>query len=72
MRNLLLGLTLLLAACAGGPTATSSQPSSRPYAMLLFGDHGFRLSPDGSTFTHGGPSTLERLTVACRMMPVHP
>jgi hypothetical protein len=31
--------------------------------VLIFGDHGFRLAPDGSGFTHGGPSTLERLTV---------
>ncbi len=34
--------------------------SSRP--VLIFGDHGFRLAPDGRSFTHGGPSTLERLT----------
>jgi hypothetical protein len=32
--------------------------------VLIFGDHGFRLSPDGGGFTHGGPSTLERLTMA--------
>jgi hypothetical protein len=31
--------------------------------VLIFGDHGFRLAPDGNGFTHGGPSTLERLTV---------
>ena len=31
--------------------------------VLIFGDHGFRLAPDGRGFTHGGPSTLERLTV---------
>jgi hypothetical protein len=36
--------------------------STRP--VLVFGDHGFRLAADGSGFTHGGPSTLERLTVA--------
>jgi hypothetical protein len=30
--------------------------------VLIFGDHGFRLAPDGSGFTHGGLSTLERLT----------
>ena len=29
--------------------------------LLVFGDHGFRLKKDGSGFTHGGPSTLERL-----------
>jgi hypothetical protein len=30
--------------------------------VLIFGDHGFRLAPDGIGFTHGGASTLERLT----------
>ncbi len=30
--------------------------------VLVFGDHGFRLSKDGREFTHGGPSTLERMT----------
>ena len=30
-------------------------------SVLIFGDHGFRLSTDGRSFTHGGPSTLERL-----------
>lgn len=30
--------------------------------VLIFGDHGFRLALDGNGFTHGGPSTLERLT----------
>ena len=30
-------------------------------SVLIFGDHGFRLSSDGRSFTHGGPSTLERL-----------
>ncbi|MCI0621757.1 MAG: DUF6079 family protein [Acidobacteria bacterium] len=39
--------------------------------LLLFGDHGFRLSPNGSVFTHGGPSTLERLTLVCHLIPVH-
>jgi hypothetical protein len=34
--------------------------SSKP--MLVFGDHGFRLDPDGTGFIHGGASTLERLT----------
>ena len=34
--------------------------SSRP--VLIFGDHGFRLAPDGRGFIHGGPSTLERVT----------
>jgi hypothetical protein len=30
--------------------------------VLIFGDHGFRLAPDGTGFMHGGASTLERLT----------
>jgi hypothetical protein len=38
--------------------------------LLLFGDHGFRLSPDGFSFTHGGPSTLERLALVCHLAPV--
>jgi hypothetical protein len=36
-------------------------------AVVIFGDHGFRLTPDGVGFTHGGPSTLERLTVVLRL-----
>ena len=35
--------------------------------VVLFGDHGFRLSADGREFTHGGPSTLERLTAIFRL-----
>ncbi len=30
--------------------------------VLVFGDHGFRMTFDGSGFTHGGSSTLERIT----------
>jgi hypothetical protein len=29
--------------------------------ILIFSDHGFRLSQDGTAFTHGAASTLERL-----------
>lgn len=29
--------------------------------LVLFADHGFRLSRDGRRYVHGGPSTLERL-----------
>jgi len=32
---------------------------SRP--ILIFADHGFRIAPDGRSYTHGGPSTLERI-----------
>jgi hypothetical protein len=35
--------------------------------VLIFGDHGFRLTPDGTGFTHGGSSTLERLTLVLRL-----
>jgi hypothetical protein len=38
------------------------KPRLRPGAsMIVFGDHGFRLAPDGSGFVHGGASTLERI-----------
>ena len=36
--------------------------------VLIFGDHGFRLAPDGRSFTHGGPFTLERLTLVVLLM----
>jgi hypothetical protein len=29
--------------------------------LLVFADHGFRLAPDGRSYVHGGPSTLERV-----------
>ena len=29
--------------------------------LVIFGDHGFRLAPDGAGFAHGGPTTLERI-----------
>jgi len=29
--------------------------------LLIFADHGFRLSRDGKGYSHGGDSTLERL-----------
>ena len=32
---------------------------SRP--ILIFADHGFRIAPDGRSYSHGGPSTLERV-----------
>ncbi len=37
--------------------------------VLLYGDHGFRLAPDGSGFTHGGGSTAERLTPVFTLIP---
>ena len=37
--------------------------------VVLFGDHGFRLSSDGQRFAHGGNSTLERLTLLFRLVP---
>ena len=38
--------------------------------VLVFGDHGFRMSFDGSGFTHGGSSTLERITPVFALSPV--
>ena len=38
--------------------------------ILIFGDHGFRISSDGTHFTHGGPSTLERLTPTFLLAPI--
>ena len=35
--------------------------------LLIFGDHGFRLTADGTAFSHGGQSTLERLALVLRM-----
>lgn len=29
--------------------------------LLCFADHGFRIAPDGQSYRHGGPSTLERV-----------
>lgn len=37
--------------------------------LLIFADHGFRLSPGGSGFTHGGDSTLERLVPVIELEP---
>ncbi|MDI7268047.1 MAG: hypothetical protein QME96_08640, partial [Myxococcota bacterium] len=33
----------------------------RARPLAIFGDHGFRLDPAGRSWTHGGPSTLERI-----------
>jgi hypothetical protein len=40
--------------------AASKLDPAKP--LVIFGDHGFRLAPDGQTFSHGGTSTLERIT----------
>jgi hypothetical protein len=37
--------------------------------LVIFGDHGFRLAPDGQSFSHGGNSTLERITPAFVLYP---
>jgi len=37
--------------------------------VLIFGDHGFRLAPNGRGFMHGGPSALERMTIVARLEP---
>jgi hypothetical protein len=40
---------------------------SRP--ILIYGDHGFRMALDGTGFTHGGSSSLERITPVFRLVP---
>lgn len=47
--------------------ATAKLDPAQP--LLIFSDHGFRLSPDGRALIHGGPSTLERLVPVCRLAP---
>lgn len=37
--------------------------------LVVFGDHGFRMAPDGSGFQHGGRSTLERIVPVFVMEP---
>ena len=37
--------------------------------VVVFGDHGFRLGLDGRAFSHGGPSTLERITPVFVLRP---
>jgi len=36
-------------------------------SLLVFGDHGFRLSADGKSYRHGGASTLERTVPVLRL-----
>ena len=37
--------------------------------VLIFGDHGFRMTPDGKGFSHGGSSTVERIVPVFRLVP---
>lgn len=37
--------------------------------LVVFADHGFRISPDGGSYSHGGSSTLERLVPFLSMVP---
>jgi hypothetical protein len=37
-------------------------------SLLVFGDHGFRLAPDGRSYTHGGTSTLEQVVPVLRLV----
>ncbi|MBF0104185.1 MAG: hypothetical protein HQM16_02550 [Deltaproteobacteria bacterium] len=37
--------------------------------LLVFSDHGFRLSPDGKSFIHGGQSVLERTVPVIKLLP---
>ncbi len=38
--------------------------------LTIFGDHGFRLAPDGRSFSHGGASTLERIVPIFSLRPM--
>jgi hypothetical protein len=38
-------------------------------ALLIFADHGFRIAPDGRSYTHGRASTLERLVPVWLLEP---
>ncbi len=42
-------------------------PADRP--LLIFADHGFRISADGRKFCHGGDSALERLVPLIHLRP---
>jgi hypothetical protein len=37
-------------------------------SLLIFGDHGFRVSKDGRTFQHGGESVLKRVVPVFRLV----
>ena len=39
--------------------------------LFVYGDHGFRLAPDGRGYTHGGPSALERIVFTCLLRTAH-
>ena len=38
--------------------------------VLIYGDHGFRLTPDGTGFSHGGSSTAERIVPVFSLIPL--
>jgi hypothetical protein len=37
--------------------------------LVIFADHGFRLSADGRSYRHGGTSTLEQLVPILHLLP---
>jgi len=42
----------------------------RNQALVILGDHGFRISADGEHYQHGGVSTLERIISVISLLPV--
>jgi tartrate-resistant acid phosphatase type 5 len=66
MRCFLLGATLFLAGCAAGSTGPVASPPVRPYAMLLFGDHGYDLDYLEAD-ERNPPLTLEQAIAAERV-----
>lgn len=46
---------------------TARLDPTRP--LVVFADHGFRLTRDGRRYTHGGPSALERIVPVWRFTP---
>lgn len=58
-----------LGGLVGAALRKKNQEFDTTLPILVFGDHGFRLSRDGRSFYHGGPSTLERIVPVLKWMP---
>lgn len=65
MRSLVLSAALLLGGCATAPSTTRTEPGATPYAMLLFGDHGYDLDYLEAE-DRNPPLTLEQAVAAER------
>jgi hypothetical protein len=59
---------LALAELAIACRATRARLDPRS-SLLIFADHGFRLSADGRSYHHGGTSTLEQLVPILHLTP---